>query len=88
MPIVKMLPVAEYPIALKIDTVERGKPIIVIPEITLDEIDYMYEYRRIAPNERKPRECEPPMIDAQQECHRTRGGRGVVGRLTARSRSS
>jgi len=35
----------------------------------------------IAPNERKPRERQPPMCDAQRACHRTRAGRGVVGRL-------
>ena len=44
--------------------------------------DWMIQERKeVAPNERKLRERQPPMCDAQRACHRTRAGRGVVGRL-------
>ena len=46
----------------------------------------MYQEPTPAPNERKPRETLPVGTEARQRCHRTRNGRGVVGRLMQRRR--
>ena len=46
--------------------------------------DLMYQEPKAAPNERKPREALPVGPQERQHCHRTRGGRGAVGRLIQR----